>query len=77
MVKIAEGAGEPRVKRHLYAKRGRRTTVTIGSVQVTIIPTAYRGRKAWEIELPAGGEIDHVDVTNPVTLDLSTDNPHT
>ncbi len=60
MVSQAEGAGEPRkITRRMDARRKGISVITVGSVEVEIVPVSNRGHAGWQVVMPEGGKIEH------------------
>lgn len=49
--------GAKRIK--MDARRGRESIITVGDVQIVIVPVSRRGAQAWQVTIPATATIEH------------------
>ena len=62
---VAEGSEPKRITRSMYAKRGRKSIIIIGTVRVEIVPVSCNGYPGWEVVMPDGAKIAHQTLTQP------------
>lgn len=59
MVASSEGERKRKITRRMDARRKGRSVITVGEVEVEIIPVSNRGHAGWQVVMPEGGKIVH------------------